>query len=88
MDKISQAVTMAGGNRQRGGMAEISEVNASLTGGKKNNKNNKNNNNNNNNNNQNGGAKETFNFKGGNYTVHTGPRGGKYINHKGSKVYI
>jgi len=78
MDKIKQAVAMAGGNRQRGGMAEISEVNASLTGGKKNK----------NNNNQNGGAKETFNFKGGNYTVHTGPRGGKYINHKGSKVYI
>jgi len=27
-------------------------------------------------------------YKGGNYTVHKGPRGGKYINHKGQKVYI
>jgi hypothetical protein len=33
-------------------------------------------------------TKEKFTYKGGNYIVHTGPRGGRYINHKGSKVYI
>ena len=27
-------------------------------------------------------------FNGGNYKVHTGPRGGKYIMHSGKKVYL
>ena len=31
---------------------------------------------------------ETVKYMGGNYKVYTGPRGGKYIMHKGSKVYI
>ena len=31
---------------------------------------------------------EKHEYKGGNYTVHVGPRGGKYIMHKGSKIYI
>jgi hypothetical protein len=38
-----------------------------------------------------GGNKKTnekFQYKGGNYKVYVGPRGGKYIMHKGSKVYI
>jgi hypothetical protein len=40
-----------------------------------------------------GGNKKKSNQKnvkymGGNYKVHIGPRGGEYIMHKGSKVYI
>ena len=31
---------------------------------------------------------ESVKYMGGNYKVYTGPRGGKYIMHKGSKVYI
>jgi hypothetical protein len=31
---------------------------------------------------------EKITFEGGNYLVKTGPRGGKYIMHKGSKVYL
>ena len=37
-----------------------------------------------------GGNKKKAQIKylGGNYVVHTGPRGGKYIKHLGNKVYI
>ena len=40
-----------------------------------------------------GGNKKKSNQKnvkymGGNYKVHVGPRGGEYIMHKGSKVYV
>jgi hypothetical protein len=39
-------------------------------------------------NNKNTKKEETVKYLGGNYKVHTGPRGGKYIIHQKSKVYI
>lgn len=37
---------------------------------------------------QNGGSKQTVNYGGGVYKVHTGPRKGKYIKVRGTKVYL
>jgi hypothetical protein len=69
-----------GGNKVHGGngapLDEAFNTMANMNGGKKNN------------NNKDKKTNEKYEFKGGNYPVHIGPKGGRYIMHNGSKVYI
>ena len=72
---------LGGGSKVRGGMKkggnapldEAFNTMANMNGGKKN---------------QDKKTNQTHEYKGGNYPVHIGPKGGRYIMHKGSKIYI